>query len=169
MSNRITFEQLIETIGSLPYGSIFKIEGCCEAGKSTLADELARVTITGVVHVDQYLLDPEGVAESVQYADRVDYRALEAAIVKARSNANGMIIEGICLHLVLSRLNLGFDEAVYVKRISSAGIWHDGMHIEDFSRGKVKLPREPDLSDMRYHITHTPHLVIEHSYLRVET
>jgi hypothetical protein len=132
--------------------AVVGIEGFCGSGKSYLADRLGRDLIESVVvHTDDYATGDD---ETVPYVDRIDYRRLRHAV----SSASGMVIvDGICLRPIMRRLGLTPALFVYVKCISVTGLWHDGLHLEDFADDPRNQHHEPHRSDFRYHSDERPH------------
>lgn len=136
--------------------AIIAIEGFTTAGKSYLADSLGEDFFGSVVlHTDDYVT---GTDETLPYIDRIDYRRLRRALAAASSGT--VLIDGICLRAVMRRLGITPTAFVYVKCIAAkTGLWHDGLHLEDFESEKDGADRlfEPHRSDFFYHTNERPH------------
>jgi hypothetical protein len=144
------------------------VEGFTGSGKSKLSNDLGRDLEATVVHTDEFVVPGD---ESLPYPDRLDYGRLTTEITLAKSTRSLIIVEGICLRDVLERLRLSADLFVYVKRVANNGLWHDGLHLEDFEAGNgiEENREEPHRSDFTYHAAMRPH---EHANLlfeRIET
>lgn len=125
------------------------------SGKTTLANRLARDLASPVVSVDEYVVIKDG---HHAYPSRID-RARLLRDVLCHAHNGLVLIEGICLRAVLRRTGLRLVATAYVMRISQAGLWHDGLDLEDFVAGQAldEDLSEPRLSDHRYHATYAPH------------
>jgi hypothetical protein len=143
---------LLALVSALPVGSLVAVEGFMGAGKTSLASALASSVGALAVHLDGFVA-PGDVTRP--YVNRLNYAALASAI--EASSASTSVVDGICLRDVLNRLGRTPDLYIYVKRISPAGIWHDGVDLEDFEAGTWKTPGEPYTSDMAYHSKVRPH------------
>jgi len=125
------------------------------SGKTTVANRLGHDLSAPVVSLDGYVVIRGG---DHAYPSRIDRaRLLRDVFRHARSRL--VLIEGICLRAVLRRSGLRLAATAYVMRLSQAGLWHDGLHLEDFVAGRaldVDL-LEPHPSDHRYHATYAPH------------
>ena len=162
---RIFYEEAEEKVRELAYGDVAAIEGFVGSGKTSLADQLAASTGATAVHLDDFIADG---SEELPYWDRLDYKRLAEAITAARSSDQGALVEGICLQVVLRKLDLSPSFGIYVMRVSHTGNWHDGMHLQDFLRGHHSQISEPDRSDYKYHSLHAAHEVLDFSYVRFE-
>ena len=69
------------------------------------------------------------------------------------------MLEGICLRSVLRPLPIKLTVSIYVKYVSDMGLWHDGLHLEDFAHGEFMDGdrKETHLSDFLYHVRYQPH------------
>jgi len=144
------------------------VEGFTGSGKSKLSNDLGRDLKAAVIHTDEYVLAGD---ESLPYPDRIDYGRITTAITLARSTSSPIVMEGICLRNILDRLSLSADLFVYVKRVASNGLWHDGFHLEDFEAGNgiEEDCKEPHRSDFAYHAAARPHEQTDLLFERIET
>jgi hypothetical protein len=165
MPPRISYEEAEAKVRELAYGDIASIEGFIESGKTTFANQLAASTGATAVHLDDFISDG---SEELPYYDRLDYKRLAEAITAARTTDRGALVEGICLQVVLRRLELSPSFGIYVMRVAHTGNWHDGMHLQDYLKGNHRRISEPDRSDYKYHSIHAPHEILDFTYVRFE-
>jgi hypothetical protein len=149
-----TYDKLCSRLRSSAVG-VIGIEGFCTSGKSWLADRLGRDLPAAVVHVDDYCTPRDN---PPPYADGVDIPRLKQAL-RQLSPTCFSVVEGICLRGVLAKCGVIAKTYVYVKLMSSNGLWHDGLHLEAHEEGNG-IPgddQEPHASDFSYHSNIRPH------------
>jgi uridine kinase len=146
---------LVVRIEHLPLPAVIGVEGFTGSGKSHLADDLAARLSATAVHLDSFLPAPAG--GSQPYVERLDLPALAAALQADPV----VVVEGICLRDALDRIGGALDFAVYVRRISTVGLWHDGLDMDDFEAGQTVTRDEPERSDMLYHCARRPHTLAD--------
>lgn len=156
---------LCQHLGELPKPLLVAIEGFMSSGKSSLADALGAELDATVVHTDNFVVPGD---ESLPYPERLNYELLAASL----RGASATLIEGICLRQVLGRLNAVPTTFVYVKRISSNGLWHDRFHLEEYEEEEEEnvqsVITEPEKSDLNYHASVRPHEHANIVFQRVE-
>lgn len=134
--------------------AVIGVDGFMSSGKSTLSRELARQL--GAVHLEiDHYADPA--REATSYIGKLRVSELAADFTTLSLANASLIIEGVCLRRVLCAIGVRADVFVYVKRLSQAGLWHDGLHLEDFAS------ETPDSDDWlntdvnSYHLICRPH------------
>jgi len=153
------------------------IDGIDGVGKSTLADKLSVSLGFSSINLDDYVEEEKG-----NFVDFLNLARLSAAINESKQ---AIIIEGICLLEVLSKIDRSPDLLIYIKRMSSYGSWRDEEEceitedIEEFIQKKKQDLKEfciaeariegrefnenefsfPALREeiFRYHYKHSPH------------
>lgn len=143
------------------------IDGFMGSGKTKLAFALAE-SLGGIrVSLDAYI-DRDVSAED--YAEKIMGPYLSSDLGKLKGAFQFVIVEGICLLQVLATVSLVPASLVYVKRISTAGLWHDGFHLEDFETDREIVENQEGLhrSEFEYHSKWRPHVRAEIIYERVE-
>ena len=124
------------------------------SGKSSLALELAKACGFVVLHTDDFIYGDD---EAKSYVERLDLPRLKKRLNQPSARSSVTLIEGICLRQVASQASIQVSLFIYVKRISETGVWHDGVHLEDFEAGIEANGDEPELSHMVYHANVRPH------------
>lgn len=157
--------ELRQQLSSLGSGALVGIEGFMSSGKSHLANQLGAVLGCHVVHTDDSVLPGD---ESLPYLDRLNYVSLKYSLVNAKVGSTLILVDGICLRQVLSRLQFKAAAFVYVKRMAKNGLWHDGFHLEDFEGEAQSAAEEPEKSDLSYHAKERPHERADFVFHRVE-
>lgn len=147
--------------------ALIGVEGFTGSGKSTISNDLGQDLKAVVIHTDDYVIAGD---ESLPYPERLDYGRITTAITLARTRESVIVVEGICLRVVLDRLSLSADLIVYVKRVASNGLWHDGFHLEEFEAGNAieEDHEEPHQSDFSYHAKARPHERADLFFERIE-
>jgi uridine kinase len=107
---------------------LISVDGLDGAGKTTLATEISRKFGAKHVEVDCFLNRNFGF-----YFDALRFEELAAAIVSCTLTDQLVILDGVLIAKILSRLTLSADVSVYVKRIGIGG-WYDG---DDLNYGSV--------------------------------
>lgn len=161
MPEQLDFTNLCESLNALPRPLLVAIEGFMNSGKSTLAAALAPELGTTVIHTDEFVVPGD---ESLPYTERLNYERLEASL----RNEFAMIVEGICLRQVLKRINMVPSTYVYIKRISSNGLWHDQFHLYEYEGNIRSVTDEPAKSDLDYHAMVRPHEIANFIVQRIE-
>ena len=146
--------QLAQHLQTLPAGSVVGIEGFMASGKSFLARQLAESCGFSALHTDDFV---QGDDETRPYIERLDLPRLNERLGQLSPNNRAIVIEGICLREVATHASIRISLYVYVKRVAESGLWHDGLHLEDFASEADTNAEEPELSDMRYHTEVRPH------------
>ena len=162
------------------------IDGIDGAGKSTLAKELSTALDITHINLDDYVEKEKG-----NFVDFIDFEMLNESINKSETT---VIVEGICLLEVLSRIGRSLDLLIYIKRISSYGAWRDEgeceipgdieefiqkkkQELKAFCKATAKIEgsdyNEKDFSFptlreeiFRYHYTHQPHKKADVYFIR---
>ncbi len=134
------------------------------SGKSKLTDEIARATGALALHIDDFVVSSK---EQRSYIDCLDLGAVREKI-QCLPSYGTCILEGICLRDIAVRIHVEPAFYVYLKRISQAGLWNDGIDLEDFASGCWQSPGEPYLSDMSYHARVQPHEMASYVIHRIE-
>ena len=96
------------------------IDGVDGAGKSHLAEKLARSLECTALNLDDYLYRNQG-----GYVDFIDYKALSAALTAIPA----FILHGVCLREVLANMDMTLDGHIYIKRMRG-GFWADENECE---------------------------------------
>jgi len=139
MKETSNINEIVELINGGTY-QLICIDGVDGAGKSTLAKNLSESLGVNCITLDDYVENEKG-----SYVEFLDLDRLNEALSYP---LKPIIIDGICLLDVLSRIGISPDLLVYVKRMSSYGSWRDEdvceitEDIEEFIRKE-----EQDLKD----------------------
>lgn len=140
------------------------IEGRMCDGKSTLADRLASDLTRNLpppLHVDDYRPEP---VPNLPYMQTLDLSLLAGNLDQRRKvyPTTASIIEGICLREVLAAIGHKLDLAVYVKRLSSVGLWHTPFDVENSEdNSRPKAPKVLYDDEIRYHREYRPHEIAD--------
>lgn len=146
-------EDICNKIRVLDMARVVGIEGFMGSGKTELGNEIASNIGAGIIHLDDYALKSH---ETRTYNECINYMELKSCIDNFRNSYQKIIIEGICLQEVLLSIKIVPDFLIYIKRLSSNGIWHDGINLEEYPHNYA-IPNELTLSDMKYHLNKRPH------------
>ena len=122
---------IVQRVGALPQfrgGAIIGLDGFMGAGKSRLAELLGHASGSCVVSTDRFVALRNG---ELSYPSRLAYGRLRLALCKALKSRRPVFLEGICLRAVARRLPAKPTAYIYVKLISSVGLWNDGLDVED--------------------------------------
>ncbi len=149
-----------------PVGAVIGVDGFRCSGKSTLAAAVAAALAAAHVNVDDYRTAG---AEFRHFTETVDVRGLRAAIAAAARSSPVVIFDSICLRDVTTHLALFLMATIYVKRISTHGIWHDGVDLDDFDPAADGVEGVFTDDEMRYHKRYMPHLNATIVYRRTES
>ncbi len=98
------------------------IDGVDGAGKSTLAEKLSLSLGISWLNLDNYVEKEKG-----NYVNFLNLEGLKTAMNEFQQP---IIIEGICLLEVLSKIGRFPDLLIYIKRMSSYGSWRDEEECE---------------------------------------
>ncbi|MBE7366210.1 hypothetical protein [Ramlibacter pallidus] len=79
-----------------------------------------------------------------------------------------VVIEGIRVLDVLEQLGRKATSRVYVKRVSTAGNWHDGLDLADFEEGSLVEEDWLKRDQLEYHLRRSPHISTDFLYERHE-
>ena len=165
MQTLLNVPGLCERLSKLAPSTVVGIEGFMGSGKTQLANELAGNLACVVLHIDDYLVPQE---EELAYAERLNYDLFRAALQEGLRKNTLVLIEGICLRQVVTRLSVAPALFVYVMRMSVSGLWHDGFHLADFEATPNSEPEEVHRSDFRYHSSIRPHEQAQLLFHRIE-
>lgn len=154
----LTYDLLCHRLDSQRFkkpGTYIGIEGYMSSGKTTLARRLSCDLCFIAVSLDDFV------------AIRGSKHAYPSRIARAKLSKHlclsgretPVIVEGICLRKVIKCLPIRLAATIYIKRISDAGLWHDGLNLEDFVSGNALDVdyEEPFASEHRYHKAYLPH------------
>jgi len=146
---------------------LISIDGVGGSGKSALAASLASALGARVVSLDEYL-DPH----LGTYLPNLRYADIEGALRNAEtSKMPFVIVEGLCVLSVLSRLGREPDITVYIRRVGDDGEWMDQFYYSEdndleevlasLSHIEARHPETPGIADgdrelVRYHIETKP-------------
>jgi hypothetical protein len=115
--------------------SIFvAVDGFDGSGKSTLAGRLAAALNARLVEVDSFLIPHQG-----GYLDNLQYEKLKTSLTDHPGMS--IIVEGVCVRKLLSRIGLRAQATIYVKRYTG-DLWHDGIVLEESSSAQEALDHE---------------------------
>lgn len=137
-------------------GRLIGIDGFMKAGKTTLAFELAE-RLGGIrLSIDTFA---DRNVETEDYAEKVMMRYLSSDLTKLRAAFPFVVADGICLLQVLEAVPMAPDALIYVKRVSAVGLWHDGLHLEDYEADQSVRDSTHGFrrSEMEYHLKWRPH------------
>jgi len=121
------------------------IDGIDGSGKSTLAANLSQSL--GVEHLN---LDDFVKKEKGNFVKFIDLDKLKDVI---GNSSKLIIIEGVCLLEIISKLNRSIDLLIYIKRISGYGTWYDedeceiSGEIEEFIQKKKEYFKKICISE----------------------
>lgn len=148
-----TFEELSSKL-RLSLGGLIAVDGFCSSGKTCLAENLGRDLPATVIHVDEYCTPHD---DPPTYVECVDFSRL-AQDLQQLDPRQLSVVEGICLREVISKCGVIARTYVYVKRVGSNGLWHDGFDLEKYEAEDGNLgAMEPHASDFAYHSKIRPH------------
>lgn len=147
---------LIEIISDLSRGAIVVFDGFCGSGKTSLAQKISRKLNIQHIDSDCYIIKQ---SDTESYTLLLDIEHLKEIIETFIKRKKTVLFSGICAQETLGMLGVDPDYRVYVKKISSSGIWHDGLHIEEFINHEEPSGyylQQPNKSDMEYHVKYEP-------------
>ena len=149
---------------------VIGIDGFCGSGKTFLARQLSQALKADLVSTDCHVVKQGG---HWHYVERLDLATLNNSLHQTARADRKVILEGICLLEVITRLGISTNSVchVYVKRLSkNSGIWHDGFDLENFENSDsapTGIP-EPHLNVFRYHKIFNPHRSADFEYQRID-
>jgi len=149
---KVDLDQLCVHLRTLPQGSLVGIEGFMGSGKTHLSDALGTALGWHVVHTDEFVARKD---TGEPYVQVLDLQRLKQHISTAVM-AGSTLVDGICLGEVLARIAISVDTTVYVRRMAANGLWHDGLHLDDFKTDPSSVASEPGISDFQYHLRERP-------------
>ncbi|MGB8819550.1 MAG: hypothetical protein WCC66_16675 [Rhizobiaceae bacterium] len=151
-----------------PPSGLVAIDGFDGAGKTTLALKISRHCDMPYLDLDSILIGPK----KLNYVDRIDYERLSSEVAAQKT---GLIVSGVFVQRILLKIEAMPSIKIYVKRISSNGLWHQGWDIdsESFDENQMldgRMRRYSDLSVdiLKYHREFTPHTNSDLYYNRTE-
>lgn len=154
-------EELCSLIQIEKESSIIGVEGFTGSGKSFLGKNLAERLNYEFLDLDSFIVIKDS---GLPYRSILDYESLANAMKKEK-----IVVSGICLLEVLERIGMKPFIRIYVKEISDAGIWHEGVNLEEyFDKPEVLELREVHLSDAKYHMKYLPHTNSDFIFERAE-
>lgn len=136
-------------------GHIVAIDGFMGAGKTNLSFEVAELLNGFRVGLDSYVDRDREVAD---YLEKLRLEHLSRDLGNLQRWFPYVVVEGIRVLDVLERLGQEPTSQVYVKRISTVGIWHDGLDLEDFEDGAVVEDDWLRRDQLTYHARRSPHI-----------
>jgi uridine kinase len=153
-----TVEALVEALqpSLTSRGYLIGVDGFMQAGKTTLAFELAE-QLQGIrVSLDAFA---DRDMETEDYVQKIRVRYLASDLNKLRAAFPVVVTDGICLLQVLEAVSTAPDTLIYVKRISGVGLWNDGLHLEDYEAGDNVRQSTDGLrrSELEYHVKWRTH------------
>lgn len=98
---------------------IVGIDGWAGIGKTFVADKLAKTIRANVFHFDDYLAEKKG-----GYVSFIDVVRLGKDIENLQQEGKPSLVEGVCLLAVLQRMKLKVDLLVYIKEVTTLGLWN---------------------------------------------
>lgn len=119
MTDCINTQEVIDAIRAINAVRI-GIDGIDGAGKSTLAREISGALGLPCISLDSFLKK-----KMDGYVEHIDYPKLKATLEKLE----GYVVEGVCLHQVLGRIQLAPSVSIYIKRMQH-GIWSDENELD---------------------------------------
>lgn len=147
--------------------SVVGVDGFMGSGKSKLALDLAEALGGIRISLDTYI---DRDAEGQDYPSKIMRHYLASDLLKLLGAFQFVVVEGICLLEVLAQMSWVPDSLVYVKRISTTGLWHDGFDLEDFETNKLIDETQEGLrrSELEYHSKWRPYERAAIVYERIE-
>lgn len=143
-------------LGTCKAGHLIGVDGFMEAGKTPFANRLASRLSGTPLSLDSYSTPEASLPK--RYLARQRVNDFQSALRRA-SAAPFVVVEGVCLLEVLDAIGAQLDTHIYLKRVSRAGIWHDGVILTEYaSTGHAELSDDWLRRDiLRYHCERGPH------------
>lgn len=104
------------------------IDGANGTGKTTLAYCLGCEFQIPIINIDQFINRNQG-----SYQEQIRYKELKELISFYKGCQRSIIIEGVCLLAIISKLQLQLDLLIYIKKLNKRREWLDAG-IFDHSR-----------------------------------
>lgn len=148
--------KLIEKLKILVPGVIVAVEGFSGSGKTSLAQRISISLNIQYIDTDCYIIKN---SDSDYYLSLLDIDHLKEVVNSFIQRNKSLLFVGICAQETLRMLGFRPGYRIYVKQVSSSGLWHPGLHMEDFINGCEPsgfYQRQPHKSDMEYHLNYKP-------------
>jgi hypothetical protein len=149
---------LAAALAASPLTDPIAVDGWFDAGKTTLAQELAFLLGRVCLDLDSFLGHPKG-----EFIRTLDIGALAEAL----GSSPPLVLSGVCMLEVLAQLERPATTLIYVKRMAAWG-WID----EDEASGQAMFgepgPSQEVLELRRYHVRHRPWTKAEYVFERPE-
>lgn len=143
---------------------VIGIDGSTGSGKTILSYCLGCELLTNVINLDIFLNTKQG-----SFIDQIRYDDLSGIIKDKISSGKSIIVEGICLLKVLSKITVKQDILIYVKLISrNTGIWCEESDLS--GNGEIDCCLEARLRNeiIEYHNEFNPLNAANYLFLRTE-
>ncbi|MDZ7717608.1 MAG: hypothetical protein U5K72_02160 [Balneolaceae bacterium] len=137
---------------------LITIDGRDGSGKSTLAISLANALDAEHLEIDQYVNEnKDGYSKHIRFNDL--YKDYESSC----RDYSIVILEGICIMNIISKIGVEPDISIYIKRIKD-NFWFDGLMLFNPDKDADQHIADRRLSDnslqseiIRYHYRYMPH------------
>ncbi len=156
MEAATTLEQLASLVAAKKASSslLVGIDGFDGTGRTTLAFYLAQKLAGIRVGLDSYI-DKDREAE--RFVGKLRLEDLARDLSGLLGCFPYVVVDGVCLAEALEAISTAVNQTIYIKRLSSQGLWHEGFHLEDFvvrAQAGTWLER----SVYSYHELYQPHI-----------
>lgn len=163
---------------------VVTIDGWSGSGKTALTKNIGQTL--GLTHyqLDDFLHENRG-----GYLKEIDYSRLSESLTSGIRKGHAILIEGVCIQEVMKRIRLVPNLKVYLRKVDSSGIWHDGLKLDPSKTAEQVITQEresiqklaailgeehhqPDeclsFEIIRYHYAWQPHKTSDLYFDRVE-
>lgn len=157
----------------LEFGGLIAVDGCINAGKTTLAQQLAVQLACSWMDVDDYVTRGQW-----QYVAAVRRSDLAAAIERELDHSHVVVLAGLCLREVLQHLGRNAAFSVYVQRDAPLGPPYDyeTLDLEDSEPDEHGEPNGVDATGpdtlsrevCRYHARYRPRFNADVVYVWID-